>query len=124
VTEPEWHGGESVTAEIAEAIGSIGYLAQHGALAGVAAVIRERRRQVEAKGHTLEHDDGHTGGWLSDGAARERLSGLRYGRALQEQAAAVPPRAGPPGPEFEQEMLREAGALCAAKIDRLTRAAK
>ena len=111
MTEPEWHGGERIAAEIREAIGSIGYLAQHGALAGVAAVIRERRRQVEAKGYTPEHDDQHTDGWLPDGAARQRLSGLRYNRVQ-----------GPSIPEFHEEMLREAGALCAAEIDRLNRA--
>lgn len=111
MTEPDWHGGERITAEITEAIGSIGYLAQHGALAGAAAVIRERRRQIEDKGHTVEHDDQHTDGWLPDGAGRERLSGLRYNRVQ-----------GPSMPEFEEAMLREAGALCAAEIDRLTRA--
>jgi len=70
VTEPKWHGGERVAAEIAEATGSIGYLAEHGALAGVAQVIRERRRQVEAKGHTVEADPEKAAG--RTGAARPK----------------------------------------------------
>jgi hypothetical protein len=109
-----------MSAEILEAIENIGYLAQHGALTGIAGVIRERRRQIEAKGHTVEHDDRHAGGWLSDGAARSRLSGLRSSRAeldgRVEVLVPVNTR------EFDGEMLREAGALCAAEIDRLTRA--
>lgn len=122
MTEPDWHGGERISAEIVEAIGSIGYLAQHGALAGVAAVIRERRRQIEDKGHTVEHDDGHADGWLSDGAARSRLSGLRSSRAELDGRVEVLV-SGVNGPGFDEEMLREAGALCAAEIDRLNRTA-
>lgn len=39
---------------LAQAVADLGYLGSHGALAGVAAVIAERRRQVDAK---VEHEN-------------------------------------------------------------------
>jgi len=85
------------------------HLANHGALAGVAEVIRERRRQVE-KGYTAVHDDAANpdGGLMS--LAEDVLA-----FAIQDR------RDGTASPAGDEEGLREAGALCAAEIDRLNR---
>lgn len=69
------------------------WLRDHGALAGVMAIMRERRRQIETKGFTPGHDREHTTSQLTCWAL-ERLFG-----SAQE--------------------VTEAGALAAAEIDRL-----
>lgn len=86
------------------------FLRDSGALAGVAEIIRERRRQVEAKGRTLEHDArAHSDGWLVS-SARCRLAVLD-----------METRDGTAGYPEAEEALRKAGALLAAEIDRLNR---
>lgn len=86
------------------------WLRTRGALAGVAEVVRERRRQIEQLGYTVAHDDTeHGDGWLM-GAANDRLADM-----LIDVGTGV---AG--YPECEQA-LRQAGALAAAEIDRLNR---
>jgi hypothetical protein len=86
------------------------WLHEHGALAGVAEVIRERRRQIEAIGWTLELDDALVHGSLATMAAT-RVNKLRASR-----------RDGTADVGSDEEYLREAGALLAAEIDRLNRA--
>lgn len=66
--------GEMLTQVIAD----LGYLGSHGALAGVAAVIAERRRQVE-------HGDGPPGEYAAEGA----LNFGEYARAGALAAAVV-----------------------------------
>jgi hypothetical protein len=85
------------------------WLSEHGALAGVAAIIRERRRQIERLGWTAEHDDAHADGALAETAYRcleEMFDDRESGRA---------------GPGDDDRRLRSAGALAAAEIDRIGR---
>jgi hypothetical protein len=67
----------------------LAYLARCGALAGVAEVIAERRRQVE-------HGDGYGNGWLRGSLGAWMAAG-----------------------DWGRQGLREAGALIAAEIDRM-----
>jgi hypothetical protein len=86
------------------------WLTDHGALAGVAEIIRERRRQVQVLGRSAEHDDTeHTDGWLMHEAVRRVQNA---GRRVAE---------GVGGAEDIEEACREAGALLAAEADRLFR---
>jgi len=87
----------------------LAWLHEHGALAGVAEVIRERRRQIEAIGWTPELDDAQAYGSLATKAAT-RVNKLRAAR-----------RDGTADIGSDEEHLREAGALLAAEIDRLNR---
>lgn len=94
---------------VAVACDDLARLADFGALDGVAEIVRERVRQVEALGHTPGHDDGHHDGWLMHEAIARLLSA---GRRVAE---------GVSGAEDIEEACREAGALLAAEADRLFR---
>jgi hypothetical protein len=91
-----------------QAMRDLMYLDDNGALTGAAEIIRERRRQIEHKGYTPEHDqrnhaDGKLANMVADSVAAvivERLEGLS-------------------GPPADQSGLAEAGAMAAAEIDRL-----
>lgn len=77
----------------------LAYLARHEALEGVAAIIAERRRQL-GLGYTAHHDDhDHERGDLTVRAADKATGALTCDRS--------PSRS-----------LAQAGALCAAEIDR------
>jgi len=92
-----------------QVVDDLNFLESRGALAGVAEVIRERRRQIEQLGYGLEHDETHDDGSLADRAAG-RMSLVRDSRAE-----------GTADPASDEGLLREAGALAAAEIDRLSR---
>lgn len=79
---------EDIDSQVMPVVLDLAVLARHGALADVADIIAERRRQVE-------HGDGHGDGWL---------------RGSLEAWLAVNGNGG--------HSLREAGALIAAEIDR------
>jgi hypothetical protein len=88
------------------------WLSEHGALGGVACILAERRRQIEKLGWTPERDDRHQDGGLAMTASRcldEMFGARESGR--DEQAA-------------DSRLLRSAGALAAAEIDRLSRASE
>jgi hypothetical protein len=94
-----------------EAQNDLVWLANHGALAGVAALLQERRRQIETLGYRLEHDSSaHADGMLLH-MARKYLVDLAVardkGRTYVES----------------ENGLGKGGALVAAEIDRLSRAA-
>lgn len=92
-----------------KAVDDLRYLHSHGALAGIAEIARERRRQVEQKGYTPAHDDQHTDLELITEASN------RLAIWTRQQAA------GTAGyPEAEQA-LRQCAALLAAEVDRLNR---
>lgn len=96
--------------DVAVACDDLARLWDFGAMAGVAEIVRERVRQVEALGHTPEHDSEHRGdGWL----LREALVklGAVWARVADGTAGY---------PECE-EAFRQAGALLAAEMDRLVR---
>lgn len=96
--------------DVAVACDDLARLADFGALAGAAEIVRERVRQVESLGYDAAHDDtGHTDGWLMHDAIR-RLQNA--GRRVAE---------GISGAEEIEEACREAGALLAAEADRLFR---
>ena len=93
-----------------EAVTDLRWLTANEAMAGVAEIVRERRRQVEAKGYDAGHDDSeHTDGWLMHEAVRLVQNA---GRRVAE---------GVGGAEDIEEACREAGALLAAEADRLFR---
>jgi hypothetical protein len=101
-----WLGG---TDDLWHAHEDIEWLAERGALAGVAEVIRERRRQVEVLSHPVEHDDARTAGEL---VFRAVVKLFRVRRTRGEGTADV---------GSDEDALRKAGALAAAEIDRLNR---
>lgn len=89
---------------------------------GCSLIAAERARQVYAEGWTPEHDDEHEGDDLALAAACYAMPPDRYLRSHQ------PPLSWPweeaywkPGDRIRE--LVKAGALCAAEIDRLQRAA-
>ena len=94
---------------MAVACDDLAWLSAHGALGGVAEIIRERRYQIEKLGIIPEHDDQHENGWLLAAA------GSKLVRLMTDMLAGV---AGYPETE---EALRQSGALGAAEIDRLAR---
>jgi hypothetical protein len=82
-------------------VDDIAWLERHGALAGVTAVIAERRRQIQELGYTIWHDrDEHADGSL--------------GRRAADKAGGARTCDRPPA-----RSLAQAGALAAAEIDRL-----
>lgn len=86
------------------------WLAEHGALAGVAEILCERRRQIERLGYTVERDEReHEDGFLVSEASAATTSAI------------VGVVEGISGPADVEHDLRQAGALCAAEIDRLNR---
>jgi hypothetical protein len=79
-----------------------------GALTGVAEIIRERRRQIECKGYTPEHD------------RREHADGRLANLAAAEVVSLISQRInGLSDPGTDQTSLAETGAMAAAEIDRL-----
>ena len=92
-----------------EAVADLRWLAANEALAGVAEIVRERRRQVEVLGYGAEHDDSHDRGELvmaADSTLHASFADVAGGVAGY--------------PECE-ESYRQAGALLAAEMDRLLR---
>lgn len=83
------------------------WLEKHGALPGVAAVIAERRRQIEKHGYDLNHDAEHDRGWMTTEAA------------LLAANAVYMIRFDPAGDEDSTDELAKAAALAAAEIDQL-----
>jgi hypothetical protein len=87
---------------------------------GVAAVAAERERQVTQEGHTDEHDDAHDGGELAHAAAALAVAcidkGTGWGFWPWDDASWKP--------RDRRSNLVRAGALIAAEIDRLDRAAQ
>jgi hypothetical protein len=100
-----------VTLDIqSEVVDDLNYLEEHGALAGVAEVIRERRWQIEQLGYDADHDSGcHADG------------GLVHHAAVQLGFAQVERVSGTADPASDESRMRKAGALAAAEIDRLGR---
>ena len=94
--------------EFAAARSDLSWLAQHGALAGVAEILRERRHQIEDYEYTPGHDrEKHADGWLVTQADAETT------------AAIVGTGEGIYGPADVERGMRRAGALVAAEIDRI-----
>jgi hypothetical protein len=89
----------------------LAYLHQQGALAGVAEVIRERRRQIE-HGYTPEYDS-----HIAAEGSLVHLARHWAGEVIGTR------RAGVADVGSDEEGLRQAGALAAAEIDRLNRLA-
>lgn len=93
--------------QLAAAQADLAWLERHDAIAGIAEVIRERRHQIEVRGYTTLHDDGHPLGWLAADAVI-RLAGAAYmARYDPAKVAAIPELAAP-------------AALVAAEIDRIS----
>jgi hypothetical protein len=95
--------------DVAVACDDLARLADFGALAGVAEIVRERLRQVEQLGYSAEHDDRHDRGELvmaADSTLHASFADVAEGVAGY--------------PECE-EFYRQAGALLAAEMDRLIR---
>jgi len=95
---------------------------------GVAAISAERRRQVEVEGWTAEHDDEHDQCELSLAGAVYALSGsadsdLRNRERMDAIRELWPFNTHWLKPTGGREDLVKAGALIAAEIDRLDRAA-
>lgn len=83
------------------------WLRDHGALAGVMAIMHARRYQVE-QGYTPAHDREHrTDGWLL-GAAHNRLQSILDDIGTEASS-----------PAWELDGMAAAAALAAAEIDRL-----
>jgi hypothetical protein len=95
--------------EYGEAARDLAWLTDHSALAGVAEIIAERRRQIEA-GHTIAEDTRKRayGGLLAD--AHFHLARVDSQRSATADGGYLV-AADEPG-------LRRAGALIAAEIDR------
>jgi hypothetical protein len=93
--------------ELETAADDLAWLHQRGALAGVAEIIRERRRQIDLFSYTLEVDQHTDNGWLMHEAALRIIAA--EGQMLEGTAGY---------PEIENA-LRTSGALSAAEIDRL-----
>lgn len=88
------------------------WLMHNGAAAGVAAVLRERRRQIE-QGYTPEHDrEHHSDGWLL-GASHNRLQAILDDIGTEASS-----------PAWELDSMAAAAALIAAEIDRLDAAVR
>lgn len=89
---------------------------------GVAAIAAERRRQVEAEGWTVEHDDTHANGEMAAAAVCYAFTAVRSPHYIH---GIIWPWSGEwwkPGDK--RRNLVKAGALIAAEIDRLDRAAQ
>lgn len=89
-----------------EAEQALMWLADHGALAGVAEILLERKRQISI-GHTPEGDQV---------AIRSELVHLAS-RKLRDMMLGI--RLGTIGYPESEAALKQAAALCAAEIDRL-----
>ena len=100
----------SLRDDVAEACDDLARLSDFGALAGMAEILRERRRQVEL-GLTAEHDDTHADGRLA-AMALDHLTLAFYARSAGASSA-----------DTDTGRLCRAAALIAAEIDRLNRLA-
>lgn len=89
---------------VEQAIHDLLWLGREGAWRGAAAVIAERRRQVEMS-YDVSHDKSHDPGWLA-------------GRAAVAAAVGSYMAANDPDPDAAQSLCAEAGALAMAEIDR------
>jgi len=101
------NAGTSKFAGLKTAYDDLAWLSEHGALAGVAEILHERRRQIEVKGHTPESDDGRF-----DFASMASLTLARVNVTRQQGTADI---------GSDEDGLRRAAALAAAEIDRLNR---
>lgn len=93
---------------------------------GIESIAAERRRQIETEGWTPEHDDQHTDGAISAAAGAYAFSAFRS--TSGSVYPANPARLWPWDtkwwkPKTPREDLVRAGALIAAEIDRIDRAA-
>lgn len=91
---------------------------------GVEIIAEERKRQIEVEEWTLEHDDEHRCGELSDAAVCYATRG--YWRNYQRNPAycmiwPFNQKWWKPTPDDRIKELAKAGALIAAEIDRLQR---
>ena len=94
----------------AQAQADLAWLERHGAVEGVAAIVAERRKQVEVLGYTPAHDAAqHEDGWLGWQAGSRAV--------VAQYMVAHDPK----GNKDSSDEFAEAGALAAAEIDRLTR---
>jgi hypothetical protein len=91
----------------AQAQADLAWLERHGASEGVAAIIAERRKQIEVLGYTRRHDDLHKDGLLG------REAGMR---AIMAHYMVTHD---PYGNKDSADEFAEAGAMAAAEIDRL-----
>lgn len=87
---------------------------------GIEAIAAERRRQVEAEGWTPEHDDTHESGEMARAAA---CYAQEAGGRLAHPPRGWPWEKGWWKPKDRRYDLVRAGALIAAEIDRIDRAA-
>lgn len=99
-------------------------------MTGAERIARERARQIEEEGWSLDHDDlEHTGGELAQAAIAYALAGLPDSPCYDPETA--PPHQDPAfwwpwekggfrPSDDEVRNLEKAGALIAAEIDRLT----
>lgn len=101
--------------------GGSGHRGDVAGTGGAAAVAAERRRQIEVEGWTPEHDDQHRDGEMAAAAAC-------YCQPRHPAHYQIPPAGWPWDrdwwkPKTARENLVRAGALIAAEIERLDRAA-
>lgn len=94
----------------------------------IARIQNERARQLDAEGHTVEHDDGYTGGELAMAAASYCCAEDCREMCLDKDA--LPATLWPwgdkhwkPSPDDRIKELVKAGALIVAEIERLQRLA-
>jgi hypothetical protein len=88
-----------------EAARDLVWLDDHGAMGGVAEILRERRRQIEVKGYDAAHDDSQdAGAMIMQAEHRLRVTRARICDGVPVVLA-----------------FRQAGALLAAEMDRLLR---
>lgn len=92
---------------------------------GVDLIAAERQRQIDAEDWTPAHDDEHTDGALAMAAAAYTLTDAMLEDEYVSRRGLWPwgPRYWKPTPENRVRELVKAGALIAAEIDRLQRAA-
>ena len=104
-------------------------MSEERAMTGIESIAAERRRQREREGWTLGHDDAHERGEIAGAAACYILAGLDVGRVDLRDRVRVLARDLWPWhrdwwkPKDRRRDLVRAGALIAAEIDRLDRAA-
>lgn len=92
-------------------------------MSGIERIAKERQRQIEAEGWTPEHDDGHDNGSLIRAAAM--YLGAADGAITDDMLRFWPWSMDWWKPSDDpMRNLEKAGALIAAEIDRLERAAQ
>ncbi|RBO54685.1 hypothetical protein DSD19_04730 [Rhodovulum sp. BSW8] len=130
IAEGTFNGGFQTAEEAMAAVDAKVLTALRGIQTnGVAAIADERRRQIEVEGWTPEHDDAHDEFEMSLAAAAYAVSGTLGPSALLDQATQDAIRKTWPfqahlfRPTGGRKDLVRAGALIAAEIDRLDRAA-